>query len=219
MATEKQILANRRNSQHSTGPRTEAGKAASAANALKTGIYAESLVIRGEDAEELAELAANYAASFQPANAVECDLVDTMVRGQWKIWRLEAIEADLWEQRFHSQDAGCEHPLAEAFHGLDAVLARIQRSIHAYERSIARALKQLQRRVGVPACPPAEGRQPMADTTPVPKIGFVPSSSPLIRNFNGDSGINRHDSGCGADAGPGAPARREAGDYQSEVPE
>src|SRR5947199_58583 len=43
MATQAQIDANRRNSQKSTGPATDAGKLASSLNALKTGLYAESL--------------------------------------------------------------------------------------------------------------------------------------------------------------------------------
>jgi len=50
MPTQNQIQANRRNAQHSTGPRTAEGKAASSMNALKSGIDARSSVIPGEDA-------------------------------------------------------------------------------------------------------------------------------------------------------------------------
>jgi hypothetical protein len=50
MATQAQIDANRRNSQRSTGPVAAAGKAASCLNAVKTGLYAESLLIQGESA-------------------------------------------------------------------------------------------------------------------------------------------------------------------------
>jgi hypothetical protein len=42
----------------STGPRTPAGKSVSRMNALKTGIDAESQVIRGESAAALAALTA-----------------------------------------------------------------------------------------------------------------------------------------------------------------
>ena len=44
---------NRRNAQHSTGPRTPEGRACSAQNATKHGLYAKSLVIRGEDPDAL----------------------------------------------------------------------------------------------------------------------------------------------------------------------
>src|SRR5689334_22556216 len=56
MSTEKQIDANRRNSQHSTGPRTDAGKSRSRLNALKTGIDANLEVLPKESAESFADL-------------------------------------------------------------------------------------------------------------------------------------------------------------------
>ena len=71
MASQAQIEANRRNSQKSTGPATAAGKSASSLNALKTGTYAESLLIHGEDPETLDDLAREYtppAAPSAPAN-------------------------------------------------------------------------------------------------------------------------------------------------------
>jgi hypothetical protein len=40
MATQAQILANRRNAQKSTGPRTEKGKAVVSQNAVKHGLLA-----------------------------------------------------------------------------------------------------------------------------------------------------------------------------------
>jgi len=42
MATVKQQLANRRNAQASTGPKTEAGRATSSKNSLKHGLTAET---------------------------------------------------------------------------------------------------------------------------------------------------------------------------------
>ena len=50
MATEAQIEANRRNAQHSTGPRTEAGKANSSRNATKFGLFStNNCVLPGEE--------------------------------------------------------------------------------------------------------------------------------------------------------------------------
>ena len=49
MSTIKQIEANRANALRSTGPRTEAGKAASSGNALRHGFTARRVVIEGED--------------------------------------------------------------------------------------------------------------------------------------------------------------------------
>ena len=48
MSTTAQIKANRQNARKSTGPKTDEGKAAVSQNALKHGIFAES-VIEGEN--------------------------------------------------------------------------------------------------------------------------------------------------------------------------
>jgi len=156
VASLKQIEANRRNSQLSTGPRTEAGKQITCMNALKTGIHAESHIIRGEDPAELAQLAAEYNAEFHPVTPRQRDLVDTLVHNEWKIRRLRALEADLWERSFQCDVISADpdttnrytildrqHPLATAFRAINETLDSLQRRIHAYERSTTRALRQL----------------------------------------------------------------------------
>lgn len=52
MASPAQVDANRRNAQKSTGPKTEAGKAASRAKALKYGLAGEVVAIAVADAED-----------------------------------------------------------------------------------------------------------------------------------------------------------------------
>ena len=66
MASEKQSAANKRNAQNSSGPGSAAGKAASRMNALKTGLYAKSLVIRGESQEEFDELVQQFNGQYHP---------------------------------------------------------------------------------------------------------------------------------------------------------
>src|SRR5690348_6563220 len=63
----KAIEANRLNARKSTGPGTPAGKAASRMNAFNTGIDADSQVIRGESAADLAALTAEYYDRDQPS--------------------------------------------------------------------------------------------------------------------------------------------------------
>jgi hypothetical protein len=65
MATIKQIEANRLNAQKSTGPRSTEGKAVTSMNALKSGIDAQSHIIRGEDHAQLQTLAAEYLERLQ----------------------------------------------------------------------------------------------------------------------------------------------------------
>ena len=49
MSTTAQILANRNNSQKSTGPQTAEGKAVVSQNAVKHGLFAAEAVITGEN--------------------------------------------------------------------------------------------------------------------------------------------------------------------------
>src|ERR1017187_3289081 len=60
MSTLRQIEANRRNAQQSTGPTSVTGKATSSMNALKTGIHAKSLVLPSEDLADLDQLIADF---------------------------------------------------------------------------------------------------------------------------------------------------------------
>ena len=191
MASDKQIRANRLNSLKSTGPRSEAGKSITRMNALKFGIHAQSHVIRGEDPEALAQLAAEYNAEFHPVTPRQRDLVDILVHNEWKIRRLRAIETDLWAYRYSEMDDNefdpnnevhhrrRRHPLATAFNeDLEKRLENLQRRLHAYERSTTRALKQLRdlSGAGASACQPAEGPQPTDEPAPSTEIGFVPSN-------------------------------------------
>jgi hypothetical protein len=139
MATAAQIEANRRNSQKSTGPRSPAGKTVSRFNALKSGIDAKSMIIPGEDSEELEALAANYQKEFQPASPLEQFLVDTIVGADWQLRRLRGIEASLWLSK--GVEAG---GYAEAFAN-EKAFDRLYRRMDAAERSLYRAKRELEK--------------------------------------------------------------------------
>jgi hypothetical protein len=96
MATPAQLLANRLNSQKSTGPRSDEGKAASRMNALKHGARAESLIIPGEDPEALAELTAAYRDECRPEGPQEELLLETIVRADWTRRRMARLEAEVF---------------------------------------------------------------------------------------------------------------------------
>jgi hypothetical protein len=94
MATAAQIEANRRNAQHSTGPRTEAGKARSCTNRLSHGFTSSVLFIAGEEREEFNLLLADLHHEFQPATASEQILLEKMAQNQWlslRAYRLQSV--------------------------------------------------------------------------------------------------------------------------------
>ena len=68
MTTQKQIDANRRNAQSSTGPKTEAGKAASAANAISHGLTAAGdVLLQDESVDAFEEMQRGHARRLGPA--------------------------------------------------------------------------------------------------------------------------------------------------------
>jgi hypothetical protein len=137
MATRAQIEANRRNAEKSCGPRSLQGKSVSKFNALKSGIYAQSQVIPGEDAAELEALAESYEDEFRPRTGPQWFLVDSMLRADWRMRRLQRIETELWEQGV--QEAG---GVGQAYKQ-DVAPERLYRRMDAAERSFFRALKEM----------------------------------------------------------------------------
>src|SRR5260370_4431731 len=93
MTSQAQIAANRLNSQKSTGSTSPEGKAASSLNALKSGIHADSHIIRGEDPAELEALTAAFLLEFQPAGPNQLALVDTLIAAEWTHRRLRRTES------------------------------------------------------------------------------------------------------------------------------
>src|SRR5512145_494351 len=92
MATPAQILANRANSQLSTGPKTEEGKRASSLNACRHGLTGTQIVLPGEDAEAYEELRRGMHDSYTPANDPEKVLVDQIAANAWRLMRAQRVE-------------------------------------------------------------------------------------------------------------------------------
>jgi hypothetical protein len=88
MSTEKQINANRQNAQKSTGPVTDEGKAAVSQNAVKHGIFSQS-VIKGESEAAYEAFHNKMLAEMKPVGSTEILLAARIV-GLW--WRLERTE-------------------------------------------------------------------------------------------------------------------------------
>ena len=75
MTSFRQIEANRRNAQLSTGPVTEEGKKKSRQNAVRHGLTAETVIDALEDAEDYAAFEMAVTADYDAQSAVERELV------------------------------------------------------------------------------------------------------------------------------------------------
>ncbi len=114
MATDKQIEANRLNSQKSTGPRTEAGRAASRLNSYKHGLTGDLDVMTEEQKEARDAFMAGILDGLKPADAIERQLAHSIADGYWRINRVSTIEnnflaADAYNQEL-DRPADAEQP-------------------------------------------------------------------------------------------------------------
>src|SRR5882757_4188400 len=98
MSTQSQILANQANSQRSTGPRTETGKATVAANATTHGATSKQALVKGENLDEYNSNVAKFHDEFKPVTVHEQFLVKRMADSAWRLQRLQSYEMQLIEQ-------------------------------------------------------------------------------------------------------------------------
>jgi hypothetical protein len=137
-----QILANTANAQHSTGPRTEAGKSISSLNATRHGLSGKQIVMPGESSEAYDLLRAGLRDSYAPANEAECILVDLVASSAWKLQRAARLESAILVKL----TAGAENPdeaFATAFLEQPKVFNRLQRHINQIEKTYFRAMREL----------------------------------------------------------------------------
>src|ERR1044072_9439541 len=93
----KQLTANQRNAQKSTGPTTANGKAVSKMNALKHGILSKEVLVSGtnfkESRREFEKLHRRFWESLEPVGPVEEMLVDQIVTAHWRLRRALTAES------------------------------------------------------------------------------------------------------------------------------
>ena len=96
MTSLKQIEANRRNAQKSTGPTSAEGKQRASRNALRHGLTAETVIVPLEDVEDYEAFEESVAASFDPETAVERELILRLASLLWRLRRATSIETGLF---------------------------------------------------------------------------------------------------------------------------
>ncbi len=92
MATQNQIIANRRNAQSSTGPRTPQGKTAVSQNAVKHGLTARHDVISSESQADFDLYRDQFLAELTPQGPTESMLAERVVTLSWRLKRVDTIQ-------------------------------------------------------------------------------------------------------------------------------
>ena len=159
MASLRQIDANRRNAQKSTGPKSPQGKAASSLNALKTGIHSATAVLPCEDRAAHDALVAAYYQRFRPTLPEERVYVDEIIRCEWTLLRLRRTESELNSYAHeHCFDPDPDYPLGQPA----AIDYRVFSSLQWRVNSVRKARKEAL------ACLRDLRENPITDPPPAP---------------------------------------------------
>jgi len=76
----------------STGPKTEAGKAKSSRNAIRTGLYAARDFVRPDEEEEYAQTLIKLMDELTPENSVEQTFATEIMGATWRLRRCRLVE-------------------------------------------------------------------------------------------------------------------------------
>src|SRR5689334_5276875 len=106
MSSLRQIEASRANGARSKGPVTPEGKKRSSANAIRHGLLANVVVLRGEAEDNFQELLTQHVERLQPADGVEYALVEEMASAYWRLHRNWAIEKRMIDNQVREEQRG-----------------------------------------------------------------------------------------------------------------
>src|SRR5262245_33155413 len=135
MTATARAAANAANAAHSTGPRTEEGKARSSRNAVKHGLTSKQLVIAPGEEDEFAELHDSLHEQLAPEGALEMGLFNMLVHAAWNLQHCRTLEAQLLSK-------GLEDILDDL---TAKTLDRLQRYAAINQRSYFKALNELRK--------------------------------------------------------------------------
>jgi hypothetical protein len=193
MSTIRQIEANRRNAQKSTGPTSVTGKAASSMNALKSGIHAKSLVLPSEKLADLEQLNDDYYHRHLPDSPEARFYLDEVIHCEWLLRRYRTAETQLWDyENENSFSIDRKNPLGKSAALGSNHFSKLQYRVDATRRAYHRALKALKELKAESAVAPAPEPtiEPVVAPPPnpcpetaSPQIGFVPAipfTAPLV---------------------------------------
>ena len=94
-ATDAQLTANRANSTHSTGPKTQAGKRIASHNALKTGLTGQTILLPTDDVANYEAHLARIQDRYEPATDEEQLHAQTIANIEWRLLRIPTLETGI----------------------------------------------------------------------------------------------------------------------------
>ncbi|HVW86948.1 MAG TPA: hypothetical protein VHB50_19815 [Bryobacteraceae bacterium] len=94
--SEKQLKANRRNAQLSTGPRTDEGRRRVRANGLRHGLTGQFVLMPHEDREAWERFQSEIVKDLAPVGAIQIDIAHSIAQDRWRLNRARAVEDNVF---------------------------------------------------------------------------------------------------------------------------
>ena len=161
MATQAQVDANQANSQKSTGPKTEEGKAKSSLNRLSHGFASSTRFVKGEDPAVFNLLLDDLISEHQPATPTEQILVEQMAHHHW---------INLRATRLQDHEIACHLQIGMTPAKLGLFIryqTSAERSFHKAHTELLKAQKQRQNsKIGFESKKPEVAPEPPAKSEP-----------------------------------------------------
>ena len=125
---------NRANSQHSTGPKTVAGKLRSSQNALRHGLTSQVALLSTEDPQIYERHLKSFTDEYDPQGATEANLVQALADTAWRLNRIVAIESRLLTETGYNQQLAALEAQSKILANLSLHSQRLSRQ---FERTAA----------------------------------------------------------------------------------
>lgn len=122
LTPEQRAEQNRQNAQHSTGPKTAAGKERSSRNAIKHGRRAAYLkeivpphaaVLCSQDRHEYFRIEAQLIGKYQPRDPVEARTVRKIADAEWRVQLIDELATAVWNRQILERYQDGVYPFRE----------------------------------------------------------------------------------------------------------
>ncbi len=143
---------NRANAQHSTGPRTEAGKQRSRLNAMRHGLTGQTVVLPEDDLEIYQKRNQEFVTEYKPKSPTEMQLVQVLADTAWRLNRVAVLENSLLSLGIaeHEHSVDTDHPkvltalaMAKTYREQNHVIANLGMHGQRLARLFKETFKQL----------------------------------------------------------------------------
>jgi hypothetical protein len=185
MTSKRKISSARANGARNRGAKTPEAKQRSAANSLKHGLVAHTVVLEDENLQAFTDLLNSFERELQPQTEIQSALVQTIAVCRWRLLRLWSIERSSLKIEMDKHDSAENSPSIRAaitFRTLSddsRSLDLLNRYETRYDRQIIRSLNMLQKlQARPPVSPPAADPNQFCRSEPIPNSDTASDAPP-----------------------------------------